>query len=87
MDNIYIYVNFINRNENENENKFTVKILNNLLILNREEYFTLNGNGFYCYNGLVAEADLQLSGGPAGRVQQETNQCVRLQTCIYRNIP
>ena len=41
--------------------------------------------------GLVAAADLQLSGGPAGRVQQETNQLVRLQnmyileyTLIYR---
>ena len=28
--------------------------------------------------GLVAAADLQLSGGPAGRVQQEMNQLVRL---------
>ena len=37
--------------------------------------------------GLVAAADLQLSGGPAGRVQQETNQLVRLVTCIYWNIP
>ena len=32
-------------------------------------------------------ADFQLSGGPAGRVQQETNQLVRLQACIYWNIP
>ncbi len=38
------------RNENENANKFTVKIPNNLLRLNRFEFFTLNVNGFYCYN-------------------------------------
>ena len=37
--------------------------------------------------GLVAAADLQLSGWPDGRVQQETNQLVRLQACIYWNIP
>ena len=32
--------------ENEYANKFTVKIPNNLLRLNRDEYFTLNVNGF-----------------------------------------
>ena len=50
MDKINIYINSKNRNENENANKFTVKIPNNLLRLNRDEYFTLNVNGFYCYN-------------------------------------
>ena len=30
--------------------------------------------------GLVAAADLQLSGGPAGRVQLETNHWVRVYT-------
>ena len=50
MDKINIYINSKNRSENENANKFTVKIPNNLLRLNRDEYFTLNVNGFYCYN-------------------------------------
>ena len=50
MDKINIYINSKNRSENENPNKFTVKIPNNLLRLNRDEYFTLNVNGFYCYN-------------------------------------
>ena len=50
MDKINIYINSKNRSENENSNKFTVKVPNNLLRLNRDEYFTLNVNGFYCYN-------------------------------------
>jgi hypothetical protein len=50
MDKINIYINSKNRKENEYANKFTVKIPNNLLRLNRDEYFTLNVNGFYCYN-------------------------------------
>ena len=50
MDKINVYINSKNRNENENGNKFMVKIPNNLLRLNRNEFFTLNVNGFYCYN-------------------------------------
>jgi hypothetical protein len=50
MDKINIYINSKNRSEIENANKFTVKIPNNLLRLNKDEYFTLNVNGFYCYN-------------------------------------
>ena len=50
MDKINIYINSKNRSENENANKFTVKIPNNLLRLNRNEYLTLNVNGVYCYN-------------------------------------
>ena len=50
MDKINIYINSKNRDVNENANKFKVKIPNNLLRLNRDEYFTLNVNGFYCYN-------------------------------------
>ena len=46
MDKININRNSKNRNENENANKFTVKIPNNLLRLNRNEYFTLNVMGF-----------------------------------------
>jgi hypothetical protein len=47
MDKIDIYINSKNRKENENANKFTVKIPNSLLRLNRDEYFTLNVNGVY----------------------------------------
>ena len=39
MDKINIYINSKNRKENENANKFTVKIPNILLRLNRDEYF------------------------------------------------
>ena len=42
MDKINIYINSKNRSENENANKFTVKIPNNLLRSNKNEYFTLN---------------------------------------------
>ncbi len=50
MDKINIYIYSKNRSENENSNKFTVKIPNSLLRLNRHEYVTLNVNGFNCYN-------------------------------------
>ena len=50
MDKINIFINSKYRKENENSNKFMVKIPNNLLRLDRNEYFTLNVNGFYCYN-------------------------------------
>ncbi len=50
MVKINIYINSKNRSENENSNKFTVKISNNLLRLNIDEYFTLNVNVFDCYN-------------------------------------
>ena len=54
MDKINIYINSKNRKENENANKFTVKIPNNLLRLNRDEYFTLNVNGFIAIiHGLI----------------------------------
>jgi hypothetical protein len=46
MDQINIYINSKNRKENENSNIFTVEIPNSLLRLNRDEYFTLNVNGF-----------------------------------------
>jgi len=54
MDKINIYINSKNRNENENANKFMVKIPNNLLRLNRNEFFTLNINGFIAIiHGLI----------------------------------
>jgi len=55
MDKINIYINSKNRKENEYANKFTVKIPNNLLRLNRDEYFTLKcfNSWFNCIDGLI----------------------------------
>ena len=50
MDKINIYINSKNRDLNESISNFTVRIPQNLLRLEQGEYFTLNVNGFYCYN-------------------------------------
>ena len=50
MDNINIYINSKNRDPSESISNFTVRIPQNLLRLQQNEYFTLNVNGFYCYN-------------------------------------
>ena len=50
MDKINIYINSKNRDLNEKISSFTVRIPQNLLRLQQNEYFTLNVNGFYCYN-------------------------------------
>ncbi len=50
MDKINIYINSKNRNSSEQISNFTVRIPQNLLRLEQGEYFTLNVNGFYCYN-------------------------------------
>jgi hypothetical protein len=50
MDKINIYVNSKNRDLSEPISNFTVRIPQNLLRLSQGEYFTLNVNGFYCYN-------------------------------------
>ena len=50
MDKINIYINSKNRDINEKISNFTVRIPQNLLRLQQNEYFTLNVNGFYCYN-------------------------------------
>jgi hypothetical protein len=50
MDKINIYINSKNRDLNESISHFTVRIPPNLLRLQQNEYFTLNVNGFYCYN-------------------------------------
>jgi hypothetical protein len=50
MDKINIYINSKNRDLNEKISNFTVRIPQNLLRLQQNEYFTLNVNGFYCYN-------------------------------------
>ena len=63
MDKINIYINSKNRKENENANKFTVKIPNNLLRLNRDEYFTLNVNGTYTLSTCVFQVCSMLPRG------------------------
>ena len=50
MDKINIYINSKNRDSNEKISNFKVRIPQNLLRLSQGEYFTLNVNGFYCYN-------------------------------------
>ena len=50
MDKINIYINSKNRDLSEQISNFTVRIPQNLLRLESGEYFTLNINGFYCYN-------------------------------------
>jgi len=50
MDKINIYINSKNRDLSERISNFTVRIPQNLLRLSQGEYFTLNVNGFYCYN-------------------------------------
>jgi hypothetical protein len=47
---INMYINSKNRNSSESSSKFKVKVPENLLRLNKNEYFTLNVNGFYCFN-------------------------------------
>jgi hypothetical protein len=50
MDKINVYINSKNRDLHEKISNFTVRIPQNLLRLQQNEYFTLNVNGFYCYN-------------------------------------
>jgi len=50
MDKINIYINSKNRDLNEKISNFTVRIPQNLLRLEHGEHFSLNVNGFYCYN-------------------------------------
>ena len=50
MDKINIYINSKNRDLSEQISNFTVRIPQNLLRLESGEYFTLNINGFYCFN-------------------------------------
>lgn len=49
-DKINVYINSKNRNESETSSKFIVNIPQNLLRLEKDEFFTLNVNGFYCFN-------------------------------------
>lgn len=49
-DKINVYINSKNRNESETSSKFIVNIPQNLLRLEKDEFFSLNVNGFYCFN-------------------------------------
>jgi len=47
---INVYINSKNRNENETPSRFIVNIPQNLLRLEKNEYYSLNVSGFYCFN-------------------------------------
>lgn len=49
-DKVNIFINSKNRDLSETASSFTVRIPNNLLRLSTDEYFTLNVNGFHCFN-------------------------------------
>ena len=50
MSKINIYVNSKNRKSDETPSNFSVIIPDGLLKVNKDEYFTLSVNSFYCYN-------------------------------------
>ena len=50
MSKINIYVNSKNRKSDETPSNFTVIIPDGLLRVNKDEYFTMSVNSFYCYN-------------------------------------
>ena len=50
MSKINIYVNSKNRKSDETPSNFNVIIPDGLLRVNKDEYFTLSVNSFYCYN-------------------------------------
>lgn len=49
-DKVNVYINSKNRSEFETSSKFVVNVPQNLLRLEKDEFFTLNVNGFYCFN-------------------------------------
>ena len=50
MSKINIYVNSKNRKSDESSSNFSVIIPDGLLRVNKDEYFTMSVNSFYCYN-------------------------------------
>jgi hypothetical protein len=50
MSKINIYVNSKNIKSDESPSNFSVIVPNDLLKINKDEYFTLSVNSFYCYN-------------------------------------
>ena len=50
MDKVNVYINSKNRSSTETASNFNVIIPQGMLRLQPDEYFTLNVNGFYCFN-------------------------------------
>ena len=50
MSKINIYVNSKNRKSDETPSNFSVIIPDGLLKVDKDEYFTMSVNSFYCYN-------------------------------------
>ena len=50
MSKINIYVNSKNRKVDETASNFSIIIPDGLLRVNKDEYFTMSVNSFYCYN-------------------------------------
>ena len=50
MSKLNIYVNSKNRKSDETPSNFSVLIPDGLLRVNKDEYFTMSVNSFYCYN-------------------------------------
>jgi hypothetical protein len=50
MSKINIYVNSKNRKSDETPSNFSVLIPDGLLKVNKDGYFTMSVNSFYCYN-------------------------------------
>ena len=50
MSKLNIYVNSKSRKSDETASNFSVIIPDGLLRVNKDEYFTLSVNSFYCYN-------------------------------------
>ena len=53
MSKINIYVNSKNRKSDESASNFGVIIPDGLLRVNKDEYFTMSVNAFYCYNEFI----------------------------------
>ena len=50
MSKINIYINSKNRKVDETASNFSIIIPDGLLRVNKDEYFTMSVNSFYCYN-------------------------------------
>ncbi len=48
MSKINIFVNSKNRRVDETPSNLSIIILDGLLRINKDEYFTISGNSFYC---------------------------------------
>jgi hypothetical protein len=53
MSKINIYKNFKNRKVDETASNFSIIIPDGLLRVNKDEYFTISVNSFYCYNDFI----------------------------------